>query len=565
MSPGASPGTVTADSGTWAGGASYDWDINNATGTPGTTDLLAFNNALTITATATERFIVRVKSLTPLNQPGLLPGFDPQNNYTWTIAQAGSVTGFDANAFTLDTTGFASPVAGGTFALQQSGGNLQLTFQTAGPGDKVITTISGTVNYYGGTKTVPGVSIAVSGDLSTTVVTDAAGAFSFVADAGARFAVAPGKTTETPVYQGVTTLDLAMIRRHILGIASLDSPYRILAADVNDSSVVTTLDMALIRRVILATSDGFPGGLWSFVPSDFQFGDPLNPWPIESARSYSGLIENKPGQDFVGIKHGDVNGSWTAPVVTPSVLSAGNTGRQTALQSAGATVGFSVGEPVEAGAATVAKSIGSGVTRRVNIPVTISNFENVTSAQFTLEWDPNTMEYAGVNGNGVRGLDAGNFGTRYVGDGKLTFSWDDPEGTGLSLESSTALFSVAMNVKSARESGLQLRFADQPTLREVTVRGELGNILTSDGSLVGPAQAGTGFTEVSLGNGVFQFTLPTEVGLKYTVERSESVTGSEWQELIEMMGDGLDHRIVDSDAGGDVRFYRIRVLPGNNP
>jgi hypothetical protein len=131
VSPGASPGTITAGSGTWAGGGSYDWDINNASGATGTTDLLVFTNALTVTATTADRFTVRVKTLTASNQPGLLPGFDPLSSYTWTIAQAGSVAGFAANAFTLDTSGFANPAAGGTFALQLSGGLLQVKFTPA--------------------------------------------------------------------------------------------------------------------------------------------------------------------------------------------------------------------------------------------------------------------------------------------------------------------------------------------------------------------------------------------------------------------------------------------------
>lgn len=133
VSPGASPGTITADSGTWAGGAIYNWDINNASGAPGTTDLLVFNNALTVTATPASRFIVRVKSLDALNQPGLLPGFDARQSYTWTIAQAGSVVGFNVNAFTLDTTGFLNPTAGGTFGIQLNGGNVQVVFTPAPP------------------------------------------------------------------------------------------------------------------------------------------------------------------------------------------------------------------------------------------------------------------------------------------------------------------------------------------------------------------------------------------------------------------------------------------------
>ena len=148
VSPGTSPGTIVAANGTWAGGGSYDWEINNANGAAGepVSDLLAFTGALTVTATPADKFIVRVKTLTAANQPGALAGFDSRQSYTWTIAQAGSVAGFAANAFTLDTTGVVNDVAGGSFALQLSGGNVQVTFTPAPPVPPVLAVVPGSGN-----------------------------------------------------------------------------------------------------------------------------------------------------------------------------------------------------------------------------------------------------------------------------------------------------------------------------------------------------------------------------------------------------------------------------------
>jgi len=70
---------------------------------------------------------------------------------------------------------------------------------------------------------------------------------------------------------GVTTVDLSIIRRHILNITPLDSPYKLLAADVNGSDTVTTLDISLIRKMILGSIDTFPAGTWRFVPADHVF------------------------------------------------------------------------------------------------------------------------------------------------------------------------------------------------------------------------------------------------------------------------------------------------------
>ena len=148
VSPGASPGTIGAATGTWAGGGSYDWEINNANGAPGqpVSDLLVFSGTLSVTATPADKFIVRVKTLTAANQPGLLAGFDPGLSYTWTIAQAASVTGFDANALTLDTTGVVNGVVGGTFALQLTGGNVQVKFTPAPPVPPVMAIQPGSGN-----------------------------------------------------------------------------------------------------------------------------------------------------------------------------------------------------------------------------------------------------------------------------------------------------------------------------------------------------------------------------------------------------------------------------------
>ncbi|MCB0664126.1 MAG: hypothetical protein KDC24_15380, partial [Saprospiraceae bacterium] len=50
---------------------------------------------------------------------------------------------------------------------------------------------------------------------------------------------------------GVSTLDLVLISKHILNVQYLDSPYKILAADVNNSNSVTTLDLVGIRKLVL--------------------------------------------------------------------------------------------------------------------------------------------------------------------------------------------------------------------------------------------------------------------------------------------------------------------------
>lgn len=111
---------------------------------------------------------------------------------------------------------------------------------------------------------------------------------------------------------GVSTFDLVMIRRHIIGVALLDSPYTILAADVNSSNTVTTFDMVLLRRLILAIiPDLGVTPSWRFVHADMMFPNPTNPWEIDTVfiHEFQNFMGSANGVDFIGFKMGDVNGS----------------------------------------------------------------------------------------------------------------------------------------------------------------------------------------------------------------------------------------------------------------
>jgi photosystem II stability/assembly factor-like uncharacterized protein len=110
---------------------------------------------------------------------------------------------------------------------------------------------------------------------------------------------------------GISTFDLVLISQHILGVQTLNSPYKILAADINLSQSVTTLDLIGLRRLILGWDTGLTQtDSWRFIPASHTFSNPVNPWQdaIPLAITVSGLPA--PGlteQDFIGIKMGDVN------------------------------------------------------------------------------------------------------------------------------------------------------------------------------------------------------------------------------------------------------------------
>lgn len=120
-----SPGTLTTVLGrdvTLAGGARMEMDLRSipSDGTEGTDwDLLSSGGLLDISSlSSSNRFILKLQSLTANNTPGLLAGFDSTQNYAWTFATAfdgffvPDPGGFNSNLFTVDTSGFQNSFNG---------------------------------------------------------------------------------------------------------------------------------------------------------------------------------------------------------------------------------------------------------------------------------------------------------------------------------------------------------------------------------------------------------------------------------------------------------------------
>ena len=121
--------------------------------------------------------------------------------------------------------------------------------------------------------------------------------------------VIPSKNDD--ILNGVSTLDLIQIQKHILNTKPFGSPYQYIAADINRSGSVTTLDMIQLRKVILNIEPKFVNNSsWRFLDENHIFqnpADPLKEYLPESIRvAYLG---NPRHIGFIGIKIGDVNNS----------------------------------------------------------------------------------------------------------------------------------------------------------------------------------------------------------------------------------------------------------------
>lgn len=204
---------------------------------------------------------------------------------------------------------------------------------------------------------------------------------------------------------GVTTYDIVLIRKHILGIELLDSPFKLIAADVNRSGSITAYDLVQMRQVILQSLDAFPtSNSWCFVDADYVFPDPANPFSVLLPESIainnaSGMIQ---GMDFTGVKVGDVNNSTNAG-------------------DAGTRSEESIGE-------LVLSLQNQQLEKEKEYVITVSSemMKSIAGMQMALNFDPAKMSIDKIESAGLNGLDESNFGTNKMNDGLLTMSWDDP-------------------------------------------------------------------------------------------------------------------------------------------
>ena len=126
-------GTFTSGNQTWNGGAGMDWEIKDVSSGAGTGwDLLSMNGTLAINATSGNKFTIYISSLTLANTAGNVNNFNNAVGYTWTIASTtGGITGFDANAFDLNISGFSNPLNGSSqffISLVDGGNGLAITY-----------------------------------------------------------------------------------------------------------------------------------------------------------------------------------------------------------------------------------------------------------------------------------------------------------------------------------------------------------------------------------------------------------------------------------------------------
>ncbi len=186
-------------------------------------------------------------------------------------------------------------------------------------GNKPVAQIGGLISNVSG-EPLENVSVSLmTGQVESqsSKLTDASGHFMFNDNEMYKNYELFGFNNDNPL-NGVSTLDLVLIQRHILGLESLNSSFKLVAADVNNDESISTIDLLELRKLILGIYDELPqNDSWRFL-NESSILDPVSPWPIPEIRFIDNLNNNMMQEDFIGIKVGDVNDSASANVLGDS-------------------------------------------------------------------------------------------------------------------------------------------------------------------------------------------------------------------------------------------------------
>jgi len=293
--------------------------------------------------------------------------------------------------------------------------------------------IAGHIETAEGGEGVADVSVQISGSMDQTMVTQNDGYYEF-RNIPVNTDVSLYTVKDVGHLNGVSTFDLVLISKHILGVQLLDSPWKLLSADANNNGSITTIDLIRTRRLILGIDNSFENNTsWRFFDAQQTFTNPSNPWGDELREIVS--INDISGEltvDFFGIKVGDVNGSAIANAFS------------------------SIDERSNGKFAFNVEDINMTAGNTYDVEFTAQDIARIEGYQGTFTFGE-SIELVDITYGAAK---EGNFGTTFAQEGLLTTSWND-EAT-----ADDVLFTLVVRANAAAQLSEQLGLSSRITPSE---------------------------------------------------------------------------------------------------
>ena len=267
-----------------------------------------------------------------------------------------------------------------------------------------------------------------------------------------RYRIVPSRPN-TDWLNGVTMFDVALMSRHLLGVDTFSTPYRLISADVNRNGEIDAVDMLLMQRLILRITATFPSNnSWRFVVKNYAFIDPTNPFASDFPESLiiPSLSNSVSNGDFVAIKTGDVN------------LSAGSVDIRSGVKPFILSVDDIVLEK----------------NKTYEIPIKITPYQrdyngrSISALQFSLNIDKNTAQIENTTKGDLPNCTENNVAI-FKNEGIVTAAWyRSPNQKFIETDTFTMLNLTITPTKNTRLSQI---LSINPTFTEGVAYDEIGN------------------------------------------------------------------------------------------
>ena len=216
---------------------------------------------------------------------------------------------------------------------------------------------------------------------------------------------------------GVTTYDLVLISKHILGIEPFNDVFKMYAADANCNGSVTTFDIVPLRQLILGIIPTLPGA------PNYKFFNAIPPIPNGQGLCNATITSTVPGPsenvNFYVVKTGDVN--WNFPTSPNFCFTGGGDDRSRSSIPIRMT-----SEKVDRGG-------------KVRVPIIFEADASFAAMQFELKFDQNRMQLQNLVLGDVGVVREDNFGLSMASDGLLRFAWFSETGAEIVIKAGTVL------------------------------------------------------------------------------------------------------------------------------
>ncbi len=285
--------------------------------------------------------------------------------------------------------------------------------------------ITGTVIWdNNGSSGVQTATVNLTGAAAGSDVTDVNGGYLIsVPNTTGNFTLKPVKNINKT--NGLTSADVTAIQQHVTNSVLLPAPFKRIAADVNKSNSITTLDATLINQVLQGNpqANAIFNTSWRFVPAAYTFPNPNVPWGFPEQIVLTGVSGNVSGQDFKGIKIGDVATTWANPA------------------------NFGAGEPLVLRVQDRVLQAGAEVVAEFRA----DQMDDLNSFQFALYFDPGQLQLIEIEPLAGLPVSIEDFGTFNIAEGEIRVVWS--QATSMLLSEAAPVFRLRFK---ALESGARL-------------------------------------------------------------------------------------------------------------